>query len=76
MEETKEFKALKVYSQKGVEAGKKLWSVPSGMSGLLFWAAALTCALNSTFGAVLCFGFGIIMVVKAKKELKAKEESK
>ncbi len=76
MEETKEFKAIKGYGQKGVEAGKKLWSVPSGMSGLLFWACALTCAFNSTFGAVLCFGLGLVMVVKAKKELKIKEELK
>lgn len=75
-EETKEFKALKNAASSGVAAGKKLWTVPSGMAGLLFWAGALITAFNHYMGAVFCFGIGLIMIVKAKKELKAKEEAK
>lgn len=73
MEETKEFKAVKDMANKGFETGKKLWTVPSGMAGLLMWCGALITAFNPYFGAVFCFGIGLVMVVKGKKELKAKE---
>jgi len=75
-EETKEFKALKNMSSKGIEQGKKLWTTQTGMAGLLFWAAALVVAFNHYIGAVLCFGFGLLFVFKAKKEVKLKGEAK
>ena len=72
VEETKEFGFVKKMAGEGLSTGRKLWTVPSGMAGLLMWAAALIVAFNPFFGAVFCFGIGLVMVVKGKKELKAK----
>jgi len=73
MVETKEFGFVKKLAGEGIATGKRLWGVPSGMAGLLMWCGALITAFNPYFGAVFCFGIGLVMVVKAKKELKAKE---
>lgn len=75
-EKTKEWQGLENILSKTTKEVKHLWSVPIGMAGLLFWVAALSIALKPEYGAVICFGFGLIFVFKAKKQLKAMEVKK
>ena len=76
LKETEEFKALKRMGGSVWDLVKQVKTVPVGVAGLLFFVVALVAAFNNMYGAVLALGFGFWFIIKAKKELKAKEETK
>lgn len=76
LKETEEFKALKRTGSSVIELIKEVKTVPVGVAGLLFFVVAIVAAFNNMYGAVLALGFGFWFIVKAKKEIKAKEVTK
>lgn len=72
--ESNEYKVVKRITSSGLEQVKHLWGVPVGSAGLLFWVLAIITALNAKWGALIAFGFGVVFVYRAKKELKAKQK--
>jgi len=48
----------------------ELVKTKNGFLAFILWAIAIVTLLNKMYGAVMLLGYGFILIVKAKKELK------